>query len=260
MKVILSHDVDHLYWSDHALDTFYPGLFLRSSKAMLKGEIKSSELIRRFSFSGQLNRIKELSTFLKDRNLPASFFFGMRTGLNLSYDYQKAGKFINTLKSQGFDVGVHGMAFDDLELMKEERERFKEISGNYPKSIRNHYLRNNEKTFDLMNQLGYKSDSTLNGIMERDKIGDLNRIPISQMDVDVMKEARLAGKSMLEISLEKLEEAESKNLDYFVVNFHDIYFSKAYLEYKEWFETLLNALIARNYSFVDFKTAISEID
>ena len=36
MKIIVSHDVDHLYGSDHYKDLIYPKLWLRETLSLLK--------------------------------------------------------------------------------------------------------------------------------------------------------------------------------------------------------------------------------
>ncbi len=258
MKIVLTHDVDHLFPSDHLFDTFYPGLLLRSSKQLLRNEISFSSFLRRFNFFRPLNNIKTLSNFLLEKKLPATFFFGMRKGLNLSYSYKAARPFIELLIEKGFEVGVHGMAFNDFDKMKEEKQRFEEIAGFSPKYIRNHYLRYDESTHSLMDQLEYKIDSTLHDTFEIDQIGSLCRFPISIMDVTVMKSSKEKGITPFEFSLAKLDEAGALGVSYFVINFHDAYYSDCYPIYKKWYESILEEFISRGLEFCRISDVGSE--
>ncbi|RYZ33973.1 MAG: hypothetical protein EOP49_35120, partial [Sphingobacteriales bacterium] len=226
MKVIVSHDVDHLYWSDHFADTFIPGLLLRSTKEVLSGGLSVGGFIKRFNPARKLHNLEALAKTLQKHAIPANFFFGMGKGLNLSYENSKAAPVIKWLTEQGFEVGVHGISYDDSSSMQQEQEEMTAILGVKPKGIRNHYLRRSENTFELMAGLGYTFDSTDYGIKPPYKVKEMWEIPISVMDVDVCKGATgdLLQKSK-EYTLQKLDEARAVGLPFFVVNFHDVYYS-----------------------------------
>ena len=60
-----------------------------------------------------------------------------------------------------FDVGVHGIEFDNYDGIKKEHRLFQELSGLKNFGMRMHYLRNSGNTVELLNQVGYIFDSTL---------------------------------------------------------------------------------------------------
>ena len=61
MKVILSHDVDHLFLYEHWKDSFVPGLLFRSLKSVFKGASIRS-VSRRFS----MKQNRTSTSFLHD--------------------------------------------------------------------------------------------------------------------------------------------------------------------------------------------------
>ena len=62
MKIIVSHDVDHLYGSDHYKDLIYPKLWVRETLSFLKRNITFSQWWRRLLgvFSRERNYIEQL--------------------------------------------------------------------------------------------------------------------------------------------------------------------------------------------------------
>src|SRR5690606_12812330 len=113
MKIIVSHDVDHLYWTDHLVDTYFYGLLYRSLTALGKDGISIKDFTKRFS-TNQLTHAIDLNEFNKKAGIPSTFFFGMRKGLNLSYSWKQAGALIKKLHQNGACIGLHGMAYNDI--------------------------------------------------------------------------------------------------------------------------------------------------
>ena len=71
-------------------------------------------------FDKTRHHLFEVIDFDKRYDVPSSFFFGMRTGLGMSYNRENAIDLIKSIDSMGFDVGVHGIEFDDPKIMMEE--------------------------------------------------------------------------------------------------------------------------------------------
>jgi hypothetical protein len=72
MKIIISHDVDHLCPSDHLFhDLFFPKLWIRSIIELFQGKINIKNLFHRFIqiFDDRLNRIPEVIKFDKLHNI-----------------------------------------------------------------------------------------------------------------------------------------------------------------------------------------------
>ena len=92
MKIIISHDVDHLYPSDHVFrDLIFPKLWLRSFIFFLQRKIGFKTFVYRlFSiFDKRLHRIPEIINFDKENGIPSTFFFGMDNILGMSYKREK---------------------------------------------------------------------------------------------------------------------------------------------------------------------------
>ena len=153
MKIIVSHDVDHLYPSDHIFrDLIFPKLWVRSSIEMLQGKIDFKTWFYRIIsiFEYRMNRIPEIIEFDKKNEIPSTFFFGMDNLLGMSYKKEAAKPWIYFVKDKGFDVGVHGVDIDNVEKMEKEYKSISEISGMLNFGIRTHYVRYNETTFKKM--------------------------------------------------------------------------------------------------------------
>lgn len=257
MKIILSHDVDHLFLVEHWKDRFIPGLVVKSIKSLVNDSLSFKGFFRRFSY--RLHRIPELIDFNNSHKAPTNFFFGMDKGLSLSYGYKKATPVIQSLQKAGHFIGTHGMAFDDKKSMLEEKRRLESILGLEVKGIRNHYLRQSSNTQRFMAELDYQFDSTDRGLFDPEEKDGILSIPISVMDVDIVKPG-VSASAALHSTLDKLDKAAEKNLMYFVINFHDIYFDPvSYPDFYNWYVGLVKECQARGYEFTNFKTVLEEL-
>lgn len=256
MKVILTHDVDHLYISEHWKDRFLLGLFFRSVKSLLMLELSLIGFFRRFKF--RTHRIPELIEFNKSIGAPSNFYFGMANGLGLSYHPNRAKPIIRKLLDDDHFIGLHGISFDDKEQMLREKTRLEKIIGREVVGIRNHYLRQSENTKALMAEIGYQFDSTDRGLFNPKKEDGVLSIPISIMDVDVVKQA-VSAEEALKSTLEILDKAIEKNLKYFVINFHDIYFDPmSYPNFYNWYLSVVKECQVRGFEFTDFNSVLQE--
>ncbi|MCM1044009.1 MAG: hypothetical protein NC417_00725 [Candidatus Gastranaerophilales bacterium] len=267
MKIIISHDVDHLYSTEHwRHDLIIPKLWVRSLIYLCRRQINFKVFLARviFPFQKKWNRTAEVLQFDKEHYIPSTFFFGMSRGLGMSYGAKIAEEMIQYVCAQGYDVGVHGIAFSEDSKMQEEYTRFKKIVGAVPVGIRMHYVRKDESTFEKLAQIGYLFDST-----EFDKTGtkmvgpykihDMWEIPLHVMDGYVMDigDAEQSKENTIRI-IEKVKEQE---LPYCTVLFHDFYYNaKCYPQEKEWYDWLIQYLQEQNYEFISFKDAVKELE
>jgi peptidoglycan/xylan/chitin deacetylase (PgdA/CDA1 family) len=263
MKIIISHDVDHLFLKEHLKDSFLLGNLYRSLKQVAEGNISLNTLLKRFP--AQLNRVKELHEFNKKAGIKETFFFGMRKGLNLSYDWKDTQPFIDYLVKEKVLIGMHGMGYNSFDLLKEEANRLKTmLPKHYPLGIRNHYLRMDESTLGIMEKIGFLFDSTYYTTDDAkyhtaDAVflqGNIWEIPINIMDAGFVSNNQ---KELIDIkikTLAKIQKAENNNQPFFVINFHDLYFSDAYPVYKQWYEWLISYFLEQNYEFIDFLQAL----
>ncbi len=263
MKIIISHDVDHLFLKEHFKDSFLLGNLYRSLKQLAEGNISLNTLLKRFP--AQLNRVKELHEFNKKAGIRETFFFGMRKGLNLSYEWKDTQPFIDYLLKEKVLIGMHGMGYNSFDLLQEETNRFKTmLPKHYPLGIRNHYLRMDEISLGIMEKIGFLFDSTYyttdnTKYHAADSVflqGSIWEIPINIMDAGFVSNNK---KELIDIkikTLAKIQKAENNNQPFFVVNFHDLYFSDAYPVYKQWYEWLISYFLEQNYEFIDFLQAL----
>lgn len=265
MKIILSHDVDHLYWSEHWLNDLYiPKLFYRTLLQYSRGKISIKTATARIAFwsDNRLNRLDELTKFLSDQKLKAHFFFGMDNALGLSYNYLSSKPFIENLIQQGFGVGAHGINFDNFELMQREYARFHEVSGQKSFGVRMHYLRMDSETPTLLNKCGYRFNSSQYEIRAPFKWDNTEmwEFPVSIMESYSVSRTNQSLTNAKDYTLKMLEKAIHADLPYFVINFHDTHFDRGYAVYRDWFIWIVNYLKEMNCSFTTFEDAIDELE
>ncbi len=263
MKIIVSHDIDHLYWNEHYLkDLYFPGTIYRNSKGLLKGKISWTLYKKRLKCWGRIHKIPELIEFYKKVNSKANFFFGMDNALHLSYKYKKAKPWIDKLIKNGHKVGVHGIAYNNAKQIETEYKRFKNISNIKIFGIRTHYLRLNDRSHKMFDNQGYLYDSSINSIMKPFRVNRMWEIPISIMDASLVENAQLNQDLSIwkQNTLKHIEKAKEKKLPYFVINFHDVYFSDEFPIIREWFVWVVNLLRDENHQFITFEEAVNELN
>jgi hypothetical protein len=257
LKIIVSHDIDHLHGLEHWRDVYWPGVWYRGAKALGKGQIGLVTYWKRAWPLQRLERIKEVLELDRSVGATPTFFVGVANGLRLSYSRESIKPHIDYLLSQKVPVGLHGMAYDDPEKMKEEYEVFLQLAGGLPAGIRNHYLRQAESTLNDMSDIGYRFDSTTYELNAPYRVNEMWEFPISLMDVSLGIDSSLKEKQAK--SMQVYKNAAKKELPYFVLNFHDNYFSDAYPTMKDWYKWFLQHL-AKSHTFINFENAILEIN
>lgn len=263
MKVIVSHDVDHLYWREHWLrDLYIPKLILRNIIYAGKGIISGKSAIRRSNFLAdkRMNRIKELMEFLKKMEIHSTFFFGMSSGNSLSYKFDEAIPYIKLVQECGHEVGLHGISSDSLSKLGEEKRRLEDILQNEVPGIRMHYLRQSSVRNEILGQLGFKYDSTEYKIHSPYLLNGLTyEFPISVMDAYALNANIQSLDKAKQYTLDRIEEAKKHEGTYFVINFHDPYFDESYKVYKDWFVWLIELLKKDGNEFITFSAALKSL-
>lgn len=265
MKIIISHDVDHLYWSDHLKDLIYPKLWVRESLSFLKRSITAKEYFLRLSstFSAKRHHIEEVIEIDTSFGVPSTFFFGMANGLGMSYSKSKARPNIEYVMQAGFSVGVHGIATQKTQDIKNECNDFSQISGLDSFGIRTHYVRYDANTFQKFADVGYVFDTSefdkkdgylIKAPYQVDNI--LWEFPLTIMEGYLPYHFEDAKRKTLLI----FEEAAQKNLEYMTILFHDYLFCDAYLERQKWYRWLLEFCKQQSYEFINYYQAIAELE
>ena len=265
-KIIVSHDVDHLYSSDHWFrDLIYPKMWVRTTLALIAKQISIKEWRLRNSSCFRRNRhnLEAQMQFDKDLGIKSTFFFGMNQGLGMSYKPHEAKSMIETVHKNGFPVGVHGVEYQDIEGMKKEYLSFKKTMGFEPCGIRMHYVRFNKDTFKYLDEVGYAFDATefdksAGGTRKNPyRVGNMWEFPLSIMDGYLPQRFLEARKQTMEI----LKECNQRGLKYISVLFHDYQFCDDYKDMYDWYIWLMSFFTKSDeYEFISYDEAIVELN
>jgi len=266
MKIIISHDIDHLSALEHYNDTIIPKLLVRSQIEFFKGIISSKELFNRINdiFKNKWQNIKELIDFNTSQNLNTTFFMGVNNGLGLAYPLSSSIEWINYIKSRNFEVGVHGINYTSLEEITIEFDRFHSNVENKSFGIRMHYLRINGQILENLSKAGYLYDCSTSEMRSPYKINQMWEFPLQLMDVWVMNaNNRWQSRNLdqaKDYSKQIIEKAVNANLKYFTVLFHDRYFSNSFKTWKDWYVWFIEWCKKNGFEFVNYRSAIRELE
>ena len=266
IKVIVSHDVDHLFAGDHWFrDLIYPKLWVRTTLQLVKREITGREWFLRIAGCFRKNRhnLEPLMSFDEAHGIPSTFFFGMNQGLGMSYRPEEAKPVIEAVHRRGFSARVHGIDYQTKEGMKREYETFRKTAGFDPCGIRMHYVRFDSSTFEKLSEIGYPFDTTEfdkqgNGTRKAPyPVGNMWEFPLSIMDVYLPQKLEQAKQKTLEL----LEECKAKDLQYITVLFHDYQFCDDYRDMRDWYVWLTEYFAGSpDYEFASYEEAIRDMN
>lgn len=267
MKIIISHDVDHLFAMDHLFkDLILEKLWVRSFLHLCMGKIHFKTFLYRLTilFHNRMHRIDELMAFDKAHGIPSVFFFGMENVLGMSYSRKKASPVIKKVLKVGFDAGVHGVDYQNTEKILTEYNTFEKISGMPSFGLRNHYVRFDEDTFQKMESAGYLFDSTWFNKKKLEfrapyKVGQMWEFPLHIMDGYICFPGKL--EEGLEATCAAIRRAEAEGMPYCTILFHDYQYDSRYdPEMKQWYEETVRFCEENRYSFISYRDAIKELE
>lgn len=266
MKIIVSHDVDHITCFEHWKDLILPKFLIRNLVETLNGTITYREMIMRSAtlLTNQWQRICEVMEFDKKQGIPSTFFVGVNNGQMLAYSLTNAAYWIKRIHENGFDVGVHGIDFNTAEGVRKEYDTFRQILPGISFGIRMHYLRQNENTLGFMADAGYLFDTSVRRVEGPYKKGDLWEFPLHIMDGDMIYQGKRYGsKSFAQIkdfTLRGIETIERNNIPYLTLLFHDRYFHPAFSMWKDWYEWVISWCRENGFTFINYPSAIRELE
>lgn len=243
-------------------DLFLPKHVARTLYYGATGAISPATFAKRFDWlwRNQQHNLDRLVSFNSAHAIPATYFVGVANALGLSYSLDTSGEIVRWLRDHGCAaVGVHGMAFDDPEEIRRERERFEAIVGKDQFGIRMHYRRTSARTFALLDEAGYTFDSTTAELRAPYRIGRLMEFPISVMDVHIMSLGRNTRDQAMTETISRFERAAQLGIGYFTVVFHDCYYSDAFPEHEAWYEWLVSWLVGQGAEFTTFESALRSL-
>lgn len=264
MKIIISHDVDHLFRKDHRKDLFFPKLLMRGLIDCCRKNISAKEFFSRSKLllRKEIHNLYDVASLDRSYDIDSSFYFGMRKGLSMNYGGNNALKIIKKIKEMGFETGVHGVEFEDFLRMKEEKCLYEQLLKEDAEGIRIHYVRLNESTLQNLDKVGYKYDSSEfdkgkgTCLKQHYKIGNMWEFPLCLMDVYLPKGFR----NKQDESIRLIKRAEENGVKYFTILSHDFYYNEMFSEFKNWYEWLLQWLLEQGYQFTSYKDAIRELE
>jgi len=265
MKIIISHDVDHLYLTEHLFDGVPVKYAARAIMERVGGVLSTREFILRLGdlFTKRWHHVDELMDFDEANGIPSTFFFAMGSGAGLNYRFQSALAVIQRVAGRGFDCGVHGIEFEDPELIKSEYLGFKSLNESREFGIRMHYLRTNDRTLNQLARTGYLFDSSELADNAPYKIGDMWEFPLHIMDSNEFYSGRSWQTEKTEEILEKTKNRiaglADRNYPFVTLLFHDRYFCSSHESYKLWYINLIGYLRKKGHSFTGYREAIREL-
>lgn len=265
MKIIISHDVDHITAFEHK-NLIIPKHLLRSIIEITSGYISPYEFWNRIKdiLNNKWHNLESLMEFNKKNKIPSTFFFGVKNGVGLDYLLEDALFWIQKVMHEGFDVGVHGIAYDNYTGIKGEYDIFKKITGLNKFGIRMHYLRRSNETLDFLNKSGYIFDATLNRLEHPFKVGELWEFPLHVMDGHVFfKKGKWQDQTLVQAKNETerlLNKSAESGLKYFSLLFHDCFFCDSFQAIKNWYIWLIDYCLCNEINFISYRKAIQELE
>jgi len=266
MKAIISHDIDLITAWEHKIDLAIPKLIARSSLELAIGSISCSEYFSRFKelAENQLHNLDELIKFDQQNKVPSTFFIGVTKGGGLSYSLSDAKYWTNQILNRGFDVGVHGVKYNNLYGIQYEYETFKKFSGLTTFGIRMHYLRNSINTLSLLSEAGYLFDSTLARNAGPFKTNTLWEFPLHIMDTYLFEHnSRWQNQTLEQAKTKteaKIEEINNSGIKYLTILFHDRYFSDSFKSFKDWYIWTVDYLKGNKVEFTTYARAVKQLE
>lgn len=267
MKIIISHDIDHMsVWEHLKKDLILPKFIIRAKIELLKGKIGLKEFFCRMSdfFKNKWQGIEEVIDFNDSMGIKSTFFIGVNNGVGLSYRLKHVKHWAPIIQERGYEIGVHGIDYDSFDGIKKEYETFKEITQLENFGIRMHYLRKDDETVSNIEKSGYLYDATVQGFINPYKQNDMWVFPLQIMDGWMVNgSSRYQSRTFEEAkaeTLKQIELAKKENLDYLSILFHDRYMSNSFMTWKKWYVWLINHLKEDGYEFIVHEQAIAELE
>lgn len=267
MKAIISHDIDHItVWEHLFKDTIIPKYMARMHVELFTNKISLREYTLRWSdfFKNKWQNVDELITFNNISRIPSSFFVAVNKGVGLNYSNTSAMLWIEQMLSRRCEIALHGIAFEKADEIQKEYNLFKQLTGLQNFGIRMHYVRNTDKTYDMLSKAGYTYDSTVHGFKNPYKVGNMWEFPFQIMDgwiIENYKSWQSLNLEQAKINTIKLiDKAAENNLQYLGIDFHDRYFSHSFKTWLDWYMWLVEYLRQNKIEFINFNGAIQELE
>lgn len=198
--ICLTHDIDSIYQPKLKMTKefvkFLSSLEFRKSLKILSGFLNKK--------SSPLRNFEKIIEIEKKYAAKSTFFFTSINKWDFEFNYriEDLKNDIRYIIDNGFEVGLHGGydTFNNIERMKQEKNRLEDITSKEVLGFRNHYLRFKiPETWELLKNVGFEYDTTLgyhnfvgfkNGMchpfkpynLKKENFIDIFEIPLNIMD------------------------------------------------------------------------------
>jgi len=267
MKVIVSHDIDHISVTEHLLkDLIIPKHIVRSHLEWINGKISFQELMYRFQdlIKNKFNNVKELISFNKEKCVNGTFFIGVENGIGLSYSLLQAQSIVQLIKTSNCSVQVHGINYKTLDSILYEKNKFEATFQLPAQGIRMHYVRKDANTLNKFSNAGYLYDSTVFEYTNPYKVGEMWEFPFQIMDGWIIENGKRRQSRSLNESIEATKKIIDKCVDlklsHLVIDFHDHYFCKSFKTWIDWYCWVIDYLKQNQFSFTDYYSEVKELN
>jgi len=273
VKVIISHDVDHLSVREHGWDLIVPKFVARLGIEWVLRHTKWREvsLAIQALWTEHWQHIEEVMDFDEAHGVPSTFFVAVANGRKLCYSLADARKWIARIRNRGFDVGVHGIEYESLDNLHDEITRFREITSQDIVGVRFHNIGFSPSSVQLcdsdvlnLKRVGYSFSSTTfdeTGPWASDSFWEF---PIHLMDGHIFRVGRPWKNRTLEqmkgSTVRRLSDADARGVSHFSILFHDGHFSDYFRDCKEWYMWLVEFVNAAGYQFCSYRHALDELN
>ena len=195
----------------------------------------------------------------------------MKESLGSAYPLEDAKPFIEKVRANGFEAGVHGIAYDDPDGMKKEYDTWTNLTGTPPECLRMHFVRFDDKTFERLSETGYVYDSTEFDkhaqctIKAPYKVGNMWEFPLNIMDGYLhprnILDYQATTEGMKSETLRIIGELQAEGINYLTVLFHDPGFCEHVRPYMEWYKWLISYVEETpGFEFVSYREAIAQLE
>ena len=172
---------------------------------------------------------------------------------------------------ESFDVGVHGLAFNEYSSIKKEYNLFNKISNLDEFGIRIHDIGKRRRDIYLtlhdlkiLNKAQFLFSSNWFTFKDPFKVDTMWEFPIHIMDGYIFDKNGRWKNQKLEQTKQETEKllhyACENEIRYFNILFHDSYFSNSFKTCREWYCWFVNHCKKNGFQFMNYKKAIQELE
>ena len=272
MRVIISHDVDHIRPWEHRTDLIVPKYIARFGIEWFLGYTRWREvkLAVQSLWTGSWQHIEELMDFDEAHGVPSTFFVAVANGRKLCYALTDAKEWIARIRNRGFDVGLHGIEFKSAEMVREELTLFREIATPDILGVRMHDIGTTGRDVQLsrsdilmLKDVGYSYSTTTFSEDGPWSSADFWEFPVHLMDGHVFEFGRPWKSRTLDqgktATVRLLEAASERGVSFFSLLFHDGHFCDYHRDYRDWYVWVIDYLKDMGYPLCSYRDALREL-